>query len=123
MLAEWFGPRGFSSTVPELDLRVGGSLHIVMHGPDGNDYPMKGTFRESPRPNGSCSAIRDPMTGQAPADGLTTVTFAEHSGKTTMTLQAHAVGRVPIAKQMLTGMQAGWSQSIDKLGELLKPAA
>src|ERR1044071_8264985 len=46
MLAQWFGPRGFSSRVPELDVRVGGSLRIVMHGPDGNDYPMKGMFRE-----------------------------------------------------------------------------
>jgi len=46
MLGEWFGPRGFTSSVPELDLRVGGALRIVMHGPDGNDYPMKGVFRE-----------------------------------------------------------------------------
>ena len=45
MLAQWFGPRGFTSSVPELDLRVGGALRIVMHGPDGNDYPMKGVFR------------------------------------------------------------------------------
>ena len=27
-------------------MRVGGALRIVMHGPDGNDYPMKGVFRE-----------------------------------------------------------------------------
>ena len=46
MLAQWFGPRGFTSSVPEWDLRVGGALRIVMHGPDGNDYPMKGVFRE-----------------------------------------------------------------------------
>ena len=46
MLAQWFGPRGFTSSVPQLEVRVGGALRIVMHGPDGNDYPMKGVFRE-----------------------------------------------------------------------------
>src|SRR5665647_3324459 len=45
MMAQWFGPRDFTSTVPELDLRVGGALRIVMHG-HGNDYPMIGTFLE-----------------------------------------------------------------------------
>ncbi len=46
MMAQWFGPRGFTAPVCELDVRVGGSLRIVMRGPDGNEYPMKGTFRE-----------------------------------------------------------------------------
>ena len=47
MMAQWFGPRGFTSSVPQLEPRVGGALRIVMHGPDGNDYPMKGVFTES----------------------------------------------------------------------------
>ena len=33
--------------------------------------------------------------------------------------RTHAVGLVPIAPQMLAGMEAGWTQSIDKLGELV----
>lgn len=124
MMAQWFGPRAFSSRIPELDVRVGGSLRIVMHGPDGNDYPMKGTFREVVAPERlvfSNIAIDD--EGKYLLEGLTTVTFAEQGGKTTMTLHTHAVGRVPIAKQMLAGMQAGWTQSIDKLEELLEKAA
>jgi uncharacterized protein YndB with AHSA1/START domain len=124
MLAEWFGPRGFSSRVPELDVRVGGSLRIVMHGPDGNDYPMKGTFREVAAPERLVfTNIAIDNEGKHLLEGVTTVTFAEHAGKTTMTLHTHAVGRVPIAKQMLAGMQAGWTQSIDKLEELLETAA
>jgi uncharacterized protein YndB with AHSA1/START domain len=45
-LAQWFGPGGFISSVPELDVRVGGSLRIVMRSGDDNDYPMKSEFRE-----------------------------------------------------------------------------
>jgi hypothetical protein len=35
-------------------------------------------------------------------------------------LETHAVGLVPIAPQMLAGMEAGWTQSIDKLEELVE---
>ena len=124
MLAQWFGPRGFSSGVPELDVRVGGSLRIVMHGPDGNDYPMKGTFREVVAPERLVfSNVAIDNEGKHLLEGVTTVTFKEQGGKTTMTLHTHAVGRVPIARQMLAGMEAGWTQSIDKLEELLEDAA
>ena len=105
-------------------MRVGGSLRIVMHGPDGNDYPMKGTFREVVAPERLVfSNIAIDNEGKHLLEGLTTVTFAEQGGKTTMTLHTYAVGRVPIARQMLAGMEAGWTQSIDKLEELLESAA
>lgn len=120
MMAQWFGPRGFTSSVPELDLRVGGALRIVMHGPDGNDYPMVGTFLEVVPPERlvfSSAAVDN--DGNRLLEGETTVTFTEKAGKTTLSLKAHAVGLVPIAAQMLAGMEAGWTQSIDKLEELV----
>jgi uncharacterized protein YndB with AHSA1/START domain len=123
MMAQWFGPRGFTASVPELDVRVGGTLRIVMHGPDGNDYPMKGVFREVVPPERlvfSNTAVD--QDGNHLLEGETIVTFAEHGGKTTLTLKTHAVGRVPIAPQMLAGMEAGWSQSLDKLQALLARA-
>ena len=120
MMAQWFGPRGFTSSVPQLDVRAGGALRILMHGPDGNDYPCAGEFREVKAPERlvfTNNAVDG--DGKVLLEGLTTVTFTEQGGKTTMTLKTHAIGRVPIAKQMLAGMQMGWNQTIDKLGELL----
>jgi uncharacterized protein YndB with AHSA1/START domain len=120
MLARWFGPRGFTSSVPQLDVRVGGALRIVMHGPDGNDYPMKGVFTDVRAPERLVfSNIAIDNDGNHLLEGETSVTFAEHAGKTTMTLKSHMVGLVPIASQMLAGMEAGWTQSIDKLGEVV----
>src|SRR5882672_5408261 len=120
MMAQWFGPRGFTSTVPQLDARAGGALRIVMHGPDGNDYPMKGVFIEVTPPERLVfSNIALDHDGNHLLEGETTVTLTERDGKTTMTLRSHAVGRVPIAPQMLAGMEAGWTQSIDNLGELV----
>jgi uncharacterized protein YndB with AHSA1/START domain len=120
MMAEWFGPRGFTSSVPELDLRVGGALRIVMHGPDGNDYPMKGVFLEVVAPEKLVfSTVALDNDGNHLLEGETSVTLTEKGGKTTMTLKSHAVGCVLIAPQMLAGMNAGWTQSIDKLAELV----
>ena len=108
MLAQWFGPRGFTSSVPQLDVRGGGALRIVMHGPDGKDYPMKGVFREMVAPERLVfSNIAIDKDGNHLLEGETSVTFAEHDGKTTMTMNSHLVGLVPMAPQMLAGMEAG----------------
>jgi uncharacterized protein YndB with AHSA1/START domain len=120
MMAEWFGPRQFTSSVPEYDVRAGGKLRIVMHGPDGNDYPMKGVFREVTPPEKLVfSNIAIDNDGNHLLEGETTVTLTEQGGKTTMRVQSRAVGRVPFAPQMLAGMEAGWTQSIDKMEELV----
>jgi uncharacterized protein YndB with AHSA1/START domain len=38
-IAKWWGPAGFTSTVKQLDVRAGGRFEVIMHGPDGKDYP------------------------------------------------------------------------------------
>jgi uncharacterized protein YndB with AHSA1/START domain len=45
-LARWWGPKGFTSTFHEFDLRPGGAWRFVMHGPDGVDYPNESVFVE-----------------------------------------------------------------------------
>ena len=124
MMAQWFGPRGFTNPVCELDVRVGGSLRVVMRGPDGNEYPMKGEFREVTPPERLVfTNIATDQDGKHLLEGETTVILSESNGKTTLTLQTHAIGLVPIALQMLAGMETGWNQSIDKLAELFLRSA
>ena len=120
MMAQWFGPRSFTNPVCELDVRVGGSLRIVMRGPDGNDYPMKGVFRQVvPLERLVFSNIATDKDGNHLLEGETTVIFAENDGKTSLTLTTYAAGLVRIASKMLAGMEAGWTQSIDKLEEFV----
>jgi len=124
MMAQWFGPRGFTSTVEVLDVCAGGRLRIVMHGPDGNDYPMKGEFREVTPPERLVfTNIAIDKDGNHLLEGETTVILSESGAKTTLMLQTHATGLVPIAPKMLAGMEAGWNQSIDKLAELFLRSA
>ncbi|MBS1212563.1 MAG: polyketide cyclase [Proteobacteria bacterium] len=45
-LASWWGPKDFTNTFQEFDLRPGGIWRFVMHGPDGTDYPNESIFVE-----------------------------------------------------------------------------
>jgi uncharacterized protein YndB with AHSA1/START domain len=49
-LARWWGPKGFTSTIRELDPRPGGAWRFVLHGPDGVDHPNESVFLEVVRP-------------------------------------------------------------------------
>ena len=51
-VVQWWGPRGFTTTIHEMDVRPGGVWHQTMHGPDGADYPNKSIFVEVVKPKG-----------------------------------------------------------------------
>lgn len=123
-MAQWWGPRNFTNPTCELDVRPGGRIWIVMHGPKGtpydDDFPMSGVFNEIKEPERLVfTAYAEDKQGNRLIEAHTTVTFEERGGKTTVTVKAHAVGLSPLAPQMLAGMDAGWTQSLEKLGELV----
>lgn len=45
-VAKWWGPRGFTITHHNHDLRPGGTWRFTMQGPDGTDYPNVTLYRE-----------------------------------------------------------------------------
>lgn len=49
-IAKWYGPKGFSVTTHEMDVRPGGVWRFVMHGPDGKDYDNKIVYVEVLKP-------------------------------------------------------------------------
>jgi len=136
-LAQWWGPRGFANPVCELDLRPGGVHRITMRGHDGVDYPIKGVFREVVPPERlvmtlDCSDHPDAWHrmlnpawrkgGNPAGELLQTVTFEDLQGKTRLTVRTRfATAAIGAAMQRL-GMTEGWSQSLDRLAELLSRA-
>ena len=91
-----------------------------MRAPDGVVYPMKGYFEEIEEPErlAFVSSALD-AAGNSMFDILNTVTFADKNGKTLMTLQARVMQATAVAPQYLKGMEAGWAQTLDKLGNYL----
>jgi len=123
-MARWWGPHGFTNPVCEMDVRAGGAIRIDMRAPDGTVYPMTGTFREIMPPRRLVfEAVAEDEDGNPLLRSLTVVTFADEDGKTRLTVHADAVGIAPVAPQMLAGMEAGWTQSLEKLAELARTSA
>ena len=115
-LAQWWGPRGFTNPLCEVDARPGGAIRIIMRAPDGVSHEMRGTFREISEPERLVFTYRAIGTrGESLLEGLTTVSFSEQEAKTTMTLDTSAVALLPEAHGMLNGMNDGWNQSLERL--------
>jgi uncharacterized protein YndB with AHSA1/START domain len=45
-LARWWGPNGFTSTFEAFEFRPGGAWRLMLHGPNGADYPNDNRFTE-----------------------------------------------------------------------------
>ncbi len=115
-MAKWWGPKGFTNPVCEMDVRPGGALRIVMRGPGRVDHPMTGVFCVIVEPERLVfTAVARDKQDNPLLESLTTVAFAKHGGKTKLTVQASAVGLAPVAPRMLEGMEAGWTQSLERL--------
>lgn len=46
LLAQWWGPKGFTNTFHTFELKPGGKWHFTMHGPDGADYENLCVFKD-----------------------------------------------------------------------------
>jgi uncharacterized protein YndB with AHSA1/START domain len=119
-VAQWWGPSGFTNPVCEMDVRVGGAIRIHMRAPNGVIYPMTGVFKEISEPDRLVfvsSALDE--KGNSMFDVLTTVLFADQHGKTALTMQARVIKTTALAPQYLQGMEAGWTQTLNRLGDYL----
>lgn len=124
-LQQWWGPACFTNPVCQLDPTPGGKIYIEMCGPDGSIYPMNGEVLEVDAPSrfvfksAALDAAGEPMFG-----GVTTVDFVECDGGTELRLvgKIEEVRDPAEAAPCIEGMPAGWSQSIDRLAELVAGA-
>lgn len=130
-MMRWWGPKGFTSPACKIDLRVGGVYLNCMRSPEGQDYWSTGVYREIVPPErivctdsfadqegNVVPASHYGMSADFPLEMLVTVTFEEQGGKTKLTLKH--VG-LPAGGDR-DGAQQGWSESFDKLAEVLAKA-
>jgi len=122
LLMQWWGPRGFSTPVAELDVQPGGALNIVMEDTEGmiekgSRYPMDGVFQEVVEPERLVYTSNAVMDGKPVLETLTTVTFEDQEGRTKLTVHIVVTRLTPEGEGPLSGMEMGWSQMLDKLAE------
>jgi uncharacterized protein YndB with AHSA1/START domain len=125
----WWGPKGFTCPVSEIDLRVGGKYLSSMRSPEGRDFWSTGVYREivplerivmtdsfADEKGNVVPATHYGMSPDFPLEMVIEVKFEEKQGKTTLSLRH--IG-IPDG-QMHELTEAGWNESFDKLAESLK---
>jgi len=120
-LARWWGPKLFTSTVRCWEARAGGKIDLTMDMAGGGGHPMGGGFREVVAPERlvfTSTALED-ENGNPGLENLNTITFADVGGKTQVTVHVVVLRATEAAAFALSGMEMGWSQSLDKLGDLI----
>jgi uncharacterized protein YndB with AHSA1/START domain len=131
---KWWGPKGFTAPVIQVDFRVGGKYLYCMRGavtPGGKeqDFWSTGVYREivpmerivvtdsfADEKGNKVPASYYGMQGEGwPLELTVEEIFEEQDGKTTLTLR-HA----GFPSDQIEGARAGWSTSLDKLAESLE---
>lgn len=110
-LAEWWGPKGFTTPSIELDPRVGGRYRIAMKPPDADVFHLSGRFREIGPPRllafTFCWEEPDPDDRET----LVTLSFKDDGQGTRLTVDQ---GRFATEGRLDLHVQ-GWTESLDRL--------
>ncbi|MCX6023282.1 MAG: SRPBCC family protein [Chloroflexi bacterium] len=116
LLMRWFGPRGWSISVCEVDLRVGGAWRFVLRGPDGAAMGMSGVYRVIEPPHRS---VHTESFDVYPGESVVTMVLVESGGKTAMTATVEYPSREVRDAAIQSGMEHGAAESYDRLAEML----
>ncbi len=135
-LAQWWAPRIFTNKC-QIDLQVGEEYRITMRSPEGIEYPISGVYLEITEPSRlvwtmNCDEHPEdwhklvnqhrPDKGGNIGEMLATTTFEEENGKTKLTIRVEFESITDRNALVKIGMADGWSESLDKLQELLAKA-
>jgi len=117
-VARWWGPAGFTSPTIDLDLRVGGRYRIEMKPPEGEAFFLQGEFREIAPPSQLAFTFRWEEPDPDDQETVVTLSLRDLDGRTEL-----ALDQGPFATEARLALhRGGWSDSFDKLTELLSSA-
>jgi uncharacterized protein YndB with AHSA1/START domain len=107
-LTRWWGPKGFTSTFREFDLRPGGYWRFVLHGPNGADYQNESVFVEIVKPE------RIVLDHVSPPQFQLTLTLDDQAGETAIGWRMRIETAEQCAKVKIFAVDAN-EQNLDRL--------
>ncbi len=123
-LKQWWGPLNVTIPECEVDLRVGGRFYIVMEAGEGMGeykgtlWPMLAEFtvvEPQAKLFYTAQAWTEGQKENTTIDQATEITFTEENGKTKVHVKASIYKTGPGAGMAAEGMQAGFTQQLEKL--------
>jgi len=116
-MGAWWGPRGFTNTVEEMDARAGGAWRVTQVAPDGTEHRFDGVFHEVVPYERLVFTQR--WQGH---ENLNVATFRELDGQTELTMASTFDTAADRDMALKYGMRRGMSESMDRLAEQLEAA-
>lgn len=113
----WFGPRGWSVPVCEIDLRPGGMWRYVLRGPDGEEMGMSGVYREIAAPE---RLVSTESFDDYPGESINTLTLTEEDGRTRYTVTVLYSSKETRDAVLASGMSEGAAETLERLAEQLE---
>lgn len=120
-VVQWWGPNGFTTTIHEMDVRVGGRWRHTMHGPDGTNYPNASVFKEVVKPERISYSHGGGRVNGPGASFEATWTFEAQGDKTLLTgrmVFATAAARELVVREY--GAIEGGKQTLARLDQYLE---
>lgn len=112
----WWGPEHFSTPVVEMDVRPGGAIRMVMRAPDGSEFGFDGRFVSLNEPHELVTRTWvNYEDGEIWFEVEQTIRFEAVGDHTVMHFNARVIEARADALGPLSGMEAGWTGSFDKL--------
>jgi uncharacterized protein YndB with AHSA1/START domain len=103
-------------TSAEIDLRVGGSWRYVMVAHRGFEVAFHGEYREIvPDERIVCTEV---LEGMPDGEALTTMTFTEVDGRTTLTMLVEHTSKEDRDAHINSGMEGGMQEAMDRLEQV-----
>ncbi len=122
LVRQWLlGPPGWSMSVCEMDVRVGGKYRWVWrHDQDGTTMGMGGAYKEVVAPERLVTTEKFDEAWY-PGESLNTLVLVEQGGRTTLTQTMRYESREARDAVLKSGMEKGVTASYDRLADLLVP--
>ena len=113
----WSGNRGTVTSV-EVDLRPGGTWRYVMTANPGFEVAFHGEYLEIV--TGERIVATEVYEGAPDAAAVTTTTFAEYGGRTTLSMFVQHTSQQNRDLHLGSGMEAGMQESLNQLEEVAR---
>jgi len=121
LIPEWWGPRGTTTIVDQMDVRPGGSWRFIGRDSDGNETAFRGTYREISAPERIVQTFEwEGLPGHVSVE---TAVFEDLGDRTRMIGTSLFHTAEERDGMLNSGMEGGMNDTFDRLDEVLARTA